>query len=692
MTAYSRGAVSFLSTSSVKIAINWILIFMGWAIFFTSCELKADSQLPEQKLYNAWLDPKVATTDIVNSLSDREKIGQLMMFDFRYWKSDVGYDFYPVTKLPSEVINFIKEYAVGSVILFRENCIDSRQIYQLNKSIQLARSRIPLFIAVDQEGGLISRIDSITRFPGNMALAATRDLSLAEKFGALQGEELAALGFNMNFAPVVDVNSNDNNPVIGVRSYGSNVELTKSMSQSYIRGLQKSGIIATIKHFPGYGSVANDPHFELPVLSYSEELWQKNDLPPFKYAIGNGIKAIMTAHVVVPSLDNTTIKSTKTGKIIGTPATLSTKIIHDTLRNKFKYNGLIISDSFIMDAISNNFDLLYAIKKSILVGTDIIVMPVSICQPNDIKEVEDLYQKLERQMQTDPQFARCVDQAARRVVFTKLKEKISPNLIPIEKVIDTIGSQEHKNTQRIIAEKSITLIKNDNIIPFNFKKNIQILIISGSKSANDIVSDEIQKISSYSKKTNVNLNAVAINLEKENIFKNIEQKITQADCIVLITHNLKKESKYIEKIIDFSNENRKKLVVVSSGTPYDIAYLKTAKANIAIYGFTESSRITKVGFTKPVTTKEFLDYIIFSKDEITKTGAITRDMSDILCLETNLRAGIRSLFVDYEKNSSPAFFNQPSGKLPVDVKQPFGTNILYPYGHGLTYINKIPAH
>jgi beta-N-acetylhexosaminidase len=178
-------------------------------------------------------------------------------------------DHQPMTTLPPTVADLINHHGIGSVILFRDNILTIQQLHQFNNQLQASRRCLPLLIGIDHEGGIVQRLPMATQLSGNMALGATGHPQWAKAAGVLTGQELTALGFNINFAPVVDVNTHPNNPVIGVRALGSQPALVATLAQAYIEGLQQTGLLATAKHFPGHGNTVVDSHSALPIISYS---------------------------------------------------------------------------------------------------------------------------------------------------------------------------------------------------------------------------------------------------------------------------------------------------------------------------------------------------------------------------------------------------------------------------------------
>lgn len=598
---------------------------------------------------NSQDEPQTSAEQIVTQMSPREKIGQVLMLDVRNWGKNAAGEPEGVTVLPTELAKAINDYRLGSVILFRENFINTPQSYQLIQDLQKASYQLPLLISTDQEGGYVTRLREGTEMPGNMALAATRDANMAQHVGEVHGSELNALGVNINFAPVVDINTNQNNPVIGVRSFSSDIALVNEMSGAYIKGLQQNSVLSTAKHFPGHGNVETDSHFGLPLVPYTESEWRQNDLLPFKYVIEQGIDAVITAHIIVPALDDTKVVSKKDGTEIGLPATLSKKIITGILRDELKFQGLIFTDAMDMGAITENFGANEAVEMALMAGSDVIVMPVHIWDQQGIEQLEELYQYLETQHYKNPEFASRLQEAATRVVKTKLAKKIAAtnNAHTLEFAQSVVASPAHKRDEQKVAERAVTLIKNDNLLPYSLNAQNNVLIISDENTRNDIIRSELQNIASQLENQEITVSSLAYKLEQQTVPATLEESIQASDLVILVTYNLKTKGRAAQQTIDKARELGIPLVVISSRNPYDIAYLDNVTANLAIYGIT--------GF------------------DVTNNNRNS--------LEANIRAGIRTLF---KNDADTLLFNVPSGKLPVDIKSPEG-EIIYPFGHGLTY-------
>jgi beta-N-acetylhexosaminidase len=262
---------------------------------------------------------------------------------------------------PEWLIRRLAAGELGGVALFYRNIGDPDEVAALCR--QLRALAPDILIAVDEEGGDVTRIEVAagSSYPGNCALGAVDDLGLTESVGRAVGRDLAALGINLNYAPVADVNNNPDNPVIGVRSFGADFDLVAGHTAAYVRGMESAGVAACAKHFPGHGDTATDTHLGLSRLDFDRATLDRH-LEPFRAAIEAGVRAIMTAHLIVPLLDSEL------------PATMSPAVLTGLLRDELGYDGLIITDGIDMGAISGTYGIAEGTIKAIAAGADAICM------------------------------------------------------------------------------------------------------------------------------------------------------------------------------------------------------------------------------------------------------------------------------------------------------------------------------
>lgn len=282
--------------------------------------------------------------------------------------------------LPPLMSQIIQEWNLGGVILFRRNIESKEQVKDLIKEIKSCQNEVPLFVSVDHEGGRVFRLP-----PPFTQIPPAREVAIQDKAfetGMLMGRELREVGFNLNFAPVLDVDSNPNNPIIGDRSFGSDPHTVIQCALDLMEGLRSEGIIPCGKHFPGHGDTSKDSHLELPRVEKNAEQLEAIELLPFRAALEDKIEMLMTAHVLYPALDSQL------------PATLSPQILTELLRKKMGYEGVVISDDFNMKAISETYGLGEAARLFLEAGGDIPL----ICRGEEaeLEALEYLLKELEK--------------------------------------------------------------------------------------------------------------------------------------------------------------------------------------------------------------------------------------------------------------------------------------------------------
>lgn len=294
----------------------------------------------------------------------KQHIGQLVM---------VGFDGF----VPNpQIAGLIREQRIGGVILFRRNIESPAQVAALCRALQEINaevSAIPLLIAIDQEGGMVMRIEAgVTPLPSAMAYAKASQ-NESEKGGSaadcealhsIGAAELRQMGINTNFAPVLDINNNPANPVIGIRAFGEDLATVTEYGLAAIRGIQAAGVVATAKHFPGHGDTAMDSHYGLPVVAHAAERLHAVELAPFKAAIAAGVDAIMTAHVVFPAYEPDP----------NTPATLSHAVLTGLLRDELGFDGVVFTDCLEMAAIAAGVGTVAGAVQAIHAGADMVLV------------------------------------------------------------------------------------------------------------------------------------------------------------------------------------------------------------------------------------------------------------------------------------------------------------------------------
>lgn len=275
------------------------------------------------------------------------------------------------TELSDEARQMVERTRVGGVILFARNVATREQVAELNgEIIGRTADTEPAFICVDQEGGPVARLrERVTVFPAAAQFGAIDDAELTARCATVAATELRALGFNVNFAPVVDVNTNPDNPVIGVRAFGDDPQLVSKHACAYIEAAQAAGMIACAKHFPGHGDTRTDSHYDLPTLDHDEDRMASVELVPFCQAAAANVAMVMTAHVMFPHYDDVN------------PATMSSVLLGKVLREQVGFQGVVVSDDLEMHAITKGWGVPEAAAASIAAGADLLL----VCHTHDLQ-------------------------------------------------------------------------------------------------------------------------------------------------------------------------------------------------------------------------------------------------------------------------------------------------------------------
>lgn len=307
--------------------------------------------------------PSVEVQNVLQKMMLDEKLGQLLLIGVQG------------PQLDSVAKTLIQDKHVGGIILFKRNFESVSQSLDLINDLKQANTNAdtPLFISADEEGGRVTRLPkALVKTPSNRKIGHVENGKYAYDVGELIGRKMSAFGLNMDFAPVLDVDSNPNNPVIGDRSYGADVQLVSKAGIQQANGMMSQHVIPVVKHFPGHGDTSVDSHIDLPVIKHNKERLQKVELPPFKQAIDGGVKAVMVGHLIVEAYDP---------KI---PASFSKKIIQDLLRDELQFDGVVITDDLVMGAVGKNYAIGEAAVRSIQAGGDILLVGHNYTPVNEI--------------------------------------------------------------------------------------------------------------------------------------------------------------------------------------------------------------------------------------------------------------------------------------------------------------------
>ena len=336
--------------------------------------------------------------EMIEQMTLEEKIGQLMIIGVE------GKSFSP------EMDNLIRNYHVGVIIIMGGNVSTSSEVLQLINDVKTANvlNKLPLFMSVDEEGGRVSRLPpGFNKLPTNGQIGKRNDEMFSYQIGTYLSELLHGFGYNMNFAPVLDVNSNPNNPVIGNRAFGPDPSQVAMLGTSTMQGMMDNGIIPVVKHFPGHGDTVVDSHKALPKVEKSLEELRHIELVPFQEAINEGADAIMVAHLLIPALDPKY------------PSSMSKAVITGLLREEMKFEGVVITDDLTMGAIVNEYSVAEAAVQSFIAGSDLLLIVGGY--ENEVSAIEALKAAIETELITEER----LNESLKRILT--LKEKYDVN-------------------------------------------------------------------------------------------------------------------------------------------------------------------------------------------------------------------------------------------------------------------------
>jgi len=478
---------------------------------------------------------------------------------------------------PQQFLEALRRQHVGGVVLFRHknmgNLAELRGLTQALQSVAAESDQPPLLIAADQEGGQLIAVDHTTPFPGNMALGATGSDKLAYKVGRAIGKELSAVGINVDFSPVCDVNSNPLNPVIGTRSFGEDPKLVARLSAALIRGLQSAGVAATAKHFPGHGDTSSDSHAGAPMVKHSAKRIRSVELVPFRAAVNSGARLVMTAHIVVPTLN---------GGSDDLPATLSPQILRDLLRKKMRFDGVIVSDALDMHAMEQGAGYVAETMAAVAAGIDLLLFN------HDLSRVEPACANLVQAARRGLISANEMHASARRVMTLKNWIKRQP-----QQSLAVIGCKEHLQLAQEMARKSITLVRDTaRQLPLRIAPDERIAVAiprpedltpaDTSSYVKPALADALRRYH-----PRVDEFSFALNPSSSDI-ATLCERLAKYDAVIVGTINATAhpgQAEFVTKLL----KQRSRLITVALRMPYDLAVYPEAPTYVCTYSILSPS-------------------------------------------------------------------------------------------------------
>ena len=506
----------------------------------------------------------------------REKVGQLMM-------PFVLGNFAPEgSETHDRIVDVIEQENVGGLIM----SVGSPTEVAVKLNDLQDHSKYPLLVAADLETGAGFRfrgavhiptniaLGGATTFPSLMAFGATGDPRHAYQMGKVTALEARAMGVHVPFAPVLDVNNNPDNPIINIRSFGEDPQVVAEMGVALVRGLQDFGAVATGKHFPGHGDTGTDSHLELPIIQVGRERLDAVELVPFRAAIEAGVKGTMTAHIAVPAISGDTI-----------PATVPRRVLTGLLRNELGFDGIIFTDAMDMLAVSRLFPRGEAAVRAVLAGADVILMPSNVK-----RAIDAIVSAIDAGRLTEAR----IDESVGRLL--RLKEELGlheERSVPLEMIPRVVGVPLHMEMAREVAERSITLIKNQrNLLPLLGTRRARVMSVS-FRNPGDVLSGRY--FDSRLRETYPRLVSRSVD-ESTNSegYSDLLRRAGRSDLVVVSVYsNFAGKVDLPDATVDFVNElarRRVTHVVISFGTPYLISLFPDARVYLLAWSSAQVSQ------------------------------------------------------------------------------------------------------
>lgn len=518
---------------------------------------------------------------LISRMTLEEKVGQLFVMRV-YGHSATDPDQADVDANLKEIgvrtaAELLAKYRVGGIIYFAwaHNTREPHQIADLSNGIQKASlglpRGLPVLISTDQEHGIVARVgEPATLFPGAMAVGAGGSRSDARTLGRIAGRELRAMGIRQDYAPVADVNVDPANPVIGVRSFGSEPDAVARLVAAEVAGYQGSGVAATAKHFPGHGDTVDDSHAKLPYIHHTREQWERLDAPPFRAAIAAGIDSIMTAHIVVPALDGAE-----------DPATLSRPILTGILREELGYDGVVVTDSLGMEGVRTKYGDDRVPVLALKAGVDQLLNPPSldVAWNAVLRAVRDGELTEER-----------LDTSILRILRLKTKLGLFKDPFVSHAGVDrTVGTRPHLAAADRIAERTTTLLVNERgLLPLSRRGRPKLLVVGADPASPSGTTGPPTGVLAGAL-TELGFTATALSTGTAPSAATIATAVAaarEADAVVVGTYNVtagSSQKTLVEQLLATGTP----VVAVAIRNPYDVAHLPGVPAYLATYSWTD---------------------------------------------------------------------------------------------------------
>lgn len=491
----------------------------------------------------------------ISKYSLEEKVGQLFI---------VGFDGH---EMNDDILNLIVRYHVSGVCYFSRNLNNPKQVKQLSNKLQShTKLDFPLFLSIDQEGGMVNRItnDTITS-PSQMALGATDNRLYIKWMSEFVARQLDEMGINMNYAPTIDVNNNPNNPVIGIRSFGENVKKVSQMGSESMLAYKKKGIIPVVKHFPGHGDTHTDSHHDLPIIDHGLERMHEVELVPFKHAIKQGADVVMVSHLNFPAIDPVS------------PATLSYPIVTHLLREELGFDGVITTDCMEMEAITKHYSPAESAVKAVQAGIDLLLY--SHTYDVQRQAIDGVIEAVKRGDISEER----INESFVRVMKLKQAYNVSREATDYER--DEFEHARQAEFVKKLTDESITLVKDEqDLLPIQEEEKI--VLIYNSVQQASLAEEQFKSKNTLahflSRYTDVSHYDLTNDINLDDVYE-------QADKIVLATNNISRNQDLCHKVEQLLQKFGDKTIAVATSSPYDYQIVKDASTFVATYDPRESA-------------------------------------------------------------------------------------------------------
>jgi beta-glucosidase-like glycosyl hydrolase/CubicO group peptidase (beta-lactamase class C family) len=549
--------------------ITGIALLMGAFLQFSFINREfSESVISVQEAYPPFIgDTSQWTDSVFNTLSRKERLGQMLMIPA--YPRDGEED-------KERVAYLIKKYQVGGIIFFQGT---PKQVHELANYYQ-SISKVPLLIAIDGEWGANMRLSETIKYPKQMTLGAISSDMLIYQMGQDIAEQLKHLGIHVNFAPVVDINNNPENPVINSRSFGEHRVNVARKGLLYMKGMQDAGVLAFAKHFPGHGDTKTDSHLGLPVIPHSRERLDSLELYPFRALIHAGVGGVMMAHMHIPALDSSRNR----------PSTLSPYIADTMLQQQLGFKGLVVTDAMNMKGVANHYKPVEANLLAIKAGNDILLMP---------HEVAKTFDAVQKALKRDTTLERKINSSCRKVLAAKNWAFKNAESVPF--LSDSMNNPIHIHHRDILLEAAITMVKNDNdLVPLKRLDTLKIASVSFGPSPT-LEYDETLKL--YAKVDKFSFSSFNDSIE----VAQFKQKLEGYNLVLLSLHsnylNAGKKFNFKHEEIRFTDELLAEFPVVLIGlsNPYVLAWLENL----------ESSKSILIGYENSGTLQSYMVQAMF---------------------------------------------------------------------------------